>query len=104
MRSWKEEYNVEEYGLEVESKICELYIDFDLYAEVIYYSENNYGADADGNRGIYIEEIDDINIIDDTLEIKIRNKWINFNSLKDKNKKRIVSAIENYLAEYNFNN
>ena len=39
-------------------------IEYEVTAEVTLYTDKNYGADRDGNRGWSVTEIDDFKIID----------------------------------------
>ncbi len=53
--------------------------------------DNNYGADADGNRGVRMTFIDDWQIL--SAEWKLRGNWHDINKLKLKNKNKIYHLI-----------
>ena len=54
-------------------------------------TDNNYGADADGNRGVRMTFIDDWQVI--SAEWKLRNNWHCISKLKLKNKNKIYDLI-----------
>jgi len=59
--------------------------------------DNNYGADADGNRGVRMTFIDDWQIL--SAEWKLRGNWHDINKLKLKNKNKIYHLINKQVED-----
>lgn len=62
--------------------------------DCVAYTDHNYGADADGNRGISADFIEDVTVDEEDIFISFRNKDIDYEKLRPENKKRVREWLE----------
>ena len=66
-----------------------VYLPYEADVEVKMVADNDYGADADGNRGVYHEWIDDVEV----LEVRDEN-GIRVNKVTPEMDKEIIEVVQ----------